>query len=102
MLLPYIDWALATEAERHQRRNAVGFDGCKEFYDAILPHAGEALTRLNEKPLGALLSDELRLLHMCLSLAEVSATVEMYEGKPEIFLFPMERFVPLHDGWEIV
>ncbi len=72
------EWALETSQERHLKRASSSMSELQAFYDAITPRAAEILTYLDTFPLDALPAAERRLLNLCLSLADVSLSVEKY------------------------
>lgn len=98
-LEPFLDWALPTEAERNAKRWAATMDESRRFYDAMIARGGAALEYLGQFDLADIAGPDATLLDMCLALAEVSATVEMYENPQPKYVFPIERFVPVHDTW---
>lgn len=100
-LLPYLDWARPTELERNARRWSATMEESRAFYDAMLARGPAALDYLNQFELAAIEGENLALLNMCLALAECSATVEMYENPQPKYVFPIERFVPVHDAWSL-
>lgn len=95
----WIDWALPTELARNSKRWTSSMTESRAFYEAMHRRGAEALAYLDQFELGRLDDRQQALLNMCLSLAEVSATVEMYEDPTPKYVFPIERFVPIHDGW---
>lgn len=100
-LLPFIDWARPTEMERNAKRWSTTMAESRAFYDAMLARGAAALDYLGKFPLDAIAGDDLTLLNLCLALAECSATVEMYENPQPKYVFPIERFVPVHDAWPL-
>ena len=71
-------WCLATEPERYAKRLASTMDEMQAFYDAIFPHAEEAIAYLDKFPLHELPDDARRLLHLLYSLIMVSFPVEIW------------------------
>lgn len=100
-LLPFVEWGLSTELARNTRRWSVSMDESQKFYDAMLKRGPDALAYLNQFPLAEISGADLTLLHMCLALAECSATIEMYEEPQPKYVFPIARFVPTHDAWSL-
>ncbi len=98
-LEPFLDWARPTEAERNAKRWAATMEESQRFYDAMLARGAAALEYLGQFELAEIAGPDARLLDMCLALAEVSATIEMYENPQPKYVFPIERFVPVHDTW---
>lgn len=72
----------------------------QSFYQKMLARAPDALDYLDRYPLDALDESQKRLLDLCLALAECAVTVEMYGDPCPKYVFPIDRFVPLHDGWQ--
>ena len=93
-LEPFVDWALAGETERLQKRLASSMEEILAFYSAMLDRTEEALEYLNGFPLDQLPEPEQRLLNMTLSLAEVWVAVELYKQPDHPFGLDMRRFVP--------
>jgi hypothetical protein len=96
-LTPYLDWALPTADERQTRRRTATREELKSFYNAILPRIEAILTAVDAYPLGGLPNELHPLYHMALSLAEVAAHIELYNGSPGVpFAFEESRFVAMH------
>ena len=102
---PYRDWARSTEMSRNEKRWSASLEESQAFYHAMLERGPAALEYLNQFPLDYFSKPEnasdRRLLDMCLALAEVSATVEMYEDPQPKYVFPIQRFIPVHDAWPL-
>ena len=96
-LTPFKEWALATETQRLEKRLRSSMADIQAFYDAMLPLAPAILSYLNDFDLAEL--DEPQQTLMMLSLAEISAAVELYEQPDHPFGFKMTRFVP-GDRWQ--
>jgi hypothetical protein len=78
-LEPFADtWCLATERERYGRRMASTVDDMQRFYDAVVPHADDAMGYLEQFPLDSLPDDALNLLHLLYSMIQVSFPVEVW------------------------
>ena len=82
-LEPFIDWALAKESERTNKRMASTMEEIRAFYDAMLPRMKVILAYLNQFPLNQMPEDVNRLFHLTLSLAEVTNAVELF-GQPGV------------------
>ena len=93
-LEPFIDWSLASEAERLQKRLDSSMDEIHAFHSAMLSRIEEALEYLNGFPLDQMHEPEQRLMNMALSLAEVWVAVELYNRSDHPFGLDMRRFVP--------
>ncbi len=100
-LEPYLGWAQPTEFGRNRKRWTSTIEESQVFYDAMMARADAALTYLDDFPLDALDSRQTNLLNMCLGLVECSISIEMYEQAQPKYVFPIERFVPVHDNWAI-
>jgi len=100
-LLPFLDWSRPTELERNAKRWSATMDESQRFYDAMLARGAAALDYLGQFDLAEIDGENLVLLNMCLALTECSATVEMYEKPQPKYVFPIERFVPVHDAWSL-
>ncbi|TNE41686.1 MAG: hypothetical protein EP321_03015 [Sphingomonadales bacterium] len=100
-LEPWIDWAQPTEYLRNRKRWSATMEQSQTFYDIMQQRCADALSYLDQFPLTALDEQQTRLLHLCLALAEVSVTVEMYGEPQPKYVFPIDRFVPVHDNWPL-
>ena len=100
-LMPFIDWARPTELGRNEKRWSVTLDESQKFYDAMLARGPAALEYLNQFSLEDISGSDRALLDMCLALAEAAATIEMYEDPQPKYVFPIQRFVPVHDNWSL-
>lgn len=89
-------WALDTELARARKRRTSSMTELKEFYDAMVACAPQALDHLNAFPFEALPAPERRLMCLTLSLAEVSTAVEMFGEPEEQGVFDMFRFRNRH------
>ncbi len=76
-------WALETEKERSDKRQASTIEELKDFYDAMLARTDEALSYIDQFPLDDLPPDAQRLFLLTLSLAEVAPAVEQF-GQPQV------------------
>lgn len=99
-LSPFLAWARPTEVERNSQRWSATLEESQAFYDAMLARAPAALEYLGQFPLHAITGADGTLLNLCLALAECSATIEMYENPQPKYVFPIARFVPVHDTWD--
>ncbi|MDY6963426.1 MAG: hypothetical protein SV862_16205 [Pseudomonadota bacterium] len=104
-LTPFMDWARSSEMSRNEKRWSATMEESRRFYDTMLKRAPDALKFLNGFSLAEIdlpkRAPERRLLDMCLALAEVSATIEMYEEPQPKYVFPIQRFIPTHDSWPL-
>lgn len=100
-LTRYYSWAQSTEHARNEKRWSASMEESRSFYDAMLARGPAVLEYLDQFALDALDPPQKRLLDMCLALAECAITIEMYgEPRPK-YVFPIDRFVPVHDNWPI-
>lgn len=100
-LEPWIDWAQPTELLRNQKRWSVNMEESQAFYDVMQERCGHALSYLDQFPLTAYTAEQETLLHLCFALAEVAITVEMYGEPQPKYVFPIDRFFPVHDSWAL-
>ena len=78
-LEPYVDeWARPTRAERYAVRLSKTFDELGEFYDALAPHAEDAIAYLDSLDLNELPEDATRLLRLLYSMILVSYAVNIF------------------------
>ena len=90
-------WAVPTQAERARLRASSSAEEMKTFYNAALPHLGEALIYLQKISLPKLPTSAKRLLFLLLSLAEVSSFVEFYDCSNTVpNAFAEGRLVAVH------
>jgi hypothetical protein len=83
-LEPYAEsWALRTEHERYARRLGSTMDEMREFYDAIVPRAEEAIAHCEQFPLDDMPVDARRLLYLLYSMVAVSFPIECW-GQPRV------------------
>jgi hypothetical protein len=86
-------WALETEKERSDKRQASTFEELKAFYDVMLTRTDEALSYVDQFPLDNLPPDAQRLFLLTLSLAEVAPAIEQF-GQPQVVDgYDIERIV---------
>ena len=96
-LIPFLDWALATEPERSAKRQSSTMEEINAFYRAIFSRMKDILSFLDQfTPENA--PDEVqRLFHLTLSLAEIAPAVENY-GQPRVVDgYDVTRFVENHE-----
>lgn len=100
VLEQYLAWALPSERERNLKRWSATMQQTQAFYGAMLERTSDALDYLNQFELGDLTEAQSTLLNLCLAFVEASISVEMYEEAQPKYVFPIERFIPLHDQWQ--
>jgi hypothetical protein len=77
-LEPFAGWSLERERERYAKRLSSTMAEIQAFYDAAFPRFDDAITYLDQFPLGALPADAQRLLWLCYSLVNASFPVEVW------------------------
>ena len=78
-LEPYAEaWCLPTEPERQAKRFSASMSEMKEFYDAIVPRAEDAIAHLDTFSLESLPEPETNLLHLAYSMIQVSFPIECW------------------------
>ncbi|MGQ0700621.1 MAG: hypothetical protein ACT4PZ_20565 [Panacagrimonas sp.] len=78
-LEPFVEyWAGATNDIRWDRRSRAAMLEIRRYYDAMLPRADEALSYLEQFPLGDMPADATRLLRLLLSLPHAAMAVEFH------------------------
>lgn len=95
----FLSWAGATEFTRNKKRWSSTMEDSQAFYDAMVERAPDALEYLNAFELSALDERQERLLYLCLAFVECAITVEMYGEPQPKYVFPIDRFKPVHDEW---
>jgi hypothetical protein len=78
-LEPYIDWDLATEPERYDKRLASTMGQMQGFYDAAFPRLEDAIAYLDTFALDDLPDEARTLMHLMQSLVMVSFPVEAWK-----------------------
>jgi hypothetical protein len=91
-LEPFADWALPTERERMEAREAGSIEELQVFYDAMMERLPAIVEHLKQFPLDRMPEDSQRLLEMTLSLIEVSIATELYRRPEVIAGFDRARF----------
>jgi hypothetical protein len=93
-LQPYIAWALDSETARNTKRMESSYEEIERFYAAMVARAEVVISHLDQIGLDNLRGDDLTLLNMLLSLAEVTPAVAYY-GEPKVRGgFDSNRMVP--------
>ncbi len=77
-LEPYSQWILETEPERYDLRLASTMAEMQAFYDVAFPRLPDAMAYCDQYPLNDLPDDARRLLHLMLSLVEISFPIERW------------------------
>ena len=91
-LEPFMEWALAKESERTNKRLVSTMAEIQAFYDAIFPRMEAMVAYLNQFSLDHLPQGAQQLFYLTLSLVEVSSAVELYKQPEVINGFASSRF----------
>jgi hypothetical protein len=91
-LEPFAHWALPTEWERLMARECSMREELQVFYDAKMPRMAAIVEYLNRFPLDHMPEDARRLLHIALSVVEVSIATELYRQPKAANGFDRTRF----------
>lgn len=77
---PFLDWALARQTDRSDKKMRSTFEEIKALYDFGMSddHIVKALRYCDQFPLSDLPPDAARLFQITLSMAEVRPNVELY------------------------
>src|SRR5215510_2397777 len=78
-LTPFLDWALAKEQERTQKRLGSTMAEIEAFYEAMLVRMEDIVAYLQQFPPERLPAEGQPLFHLSLSLIEVANAVELYK-----------------------
>lgn len=78
------EWVLPDSVARSDKRQASTIEELRRFYDAMLPHAENALAYLRTFSLGAMPPECETLLKLLLSLAEIGPAIEWYNS-PQVY-----------------
>ncbi|MBI4444802.1 MAG: hypothetical protein HY645_02735 [Acidobacteria bacterium] len=89
-------WAVARGEERVQQRLACSMEEISQFYQAVLPRMDSIMAYLDQYSGGVMPDSARHLLHLALSLVEVSRAVELY-GRPSAEGLDQSRFVLTHE-----
>jgi hypothetical protein len=91
-------WCLATEAERVAKRHASTAEELRNFYDLMVPRLETVIAHLDRFELDTFPKAEQQLMHLLLSMAEVTFAVEKFDSDESTYEgLPASRFVPVHD-----
>jgi hypothetical protein len=90
-------WALATEQERSNRRQASTMKDLKAFYAAMLARIEEVLPYLDQFSVDALPEDATRLFYLTLSLAEIAPAIEQFGQPGVVDGYEVKRFMVQHN-----
>jgi hypothetical protein len=94
-LASFVDWALATEKERTQKRLTSTMEDISGFYEAMLPRMDAIVGYLKQFPPDNLPPEVRTLYRMSLSVMEVANAVELYKQPRLPVAFDPARFEPI-------
>src|ERR1043166_3415575 len=77
-LQPSVEWCIADEGARYEKRLATPMAQLQAFYDAAAPRAEQALNYCDQFPLNAMPAEATALLHLLYSFVTVSFAVECW------------------------
>jgi len=89
---PFISWSLPLETERNIKRHASTMDEIRTFADTMLENVDQVVEHLNQFDVNVLPHEELTLMHMLLSLAEVAPAIEFYQQQAVVDGYDPRRF----------
>ncbi len=92
-LAPFIAWALPTERERTIKRLASSMEELNAFYAAVMPQLEAIVAFLDREPLEQMSAANKPLMHLMLSLVEISNIVELYKRLDKFDGMHPSRFV---------
>ncbi|MSO69839.1 MAG: hypothetical protein EXQ98_06125 [Alphaproteobacteria bacterium] len=92
-LMPFIAWALPTERERTIKRLASSMDELNGFYAAAMARLEAIVAFLDREPLEQMSDKNKPLMHLMLSLVEISNIVELYKRLDKFDGMHPSRFV---------
>lgn len=91
-------WCLGTESERVEKRHKSSPAELRTFYDLMVPRLESAIEHLNQFDLKDFPAREQHLMHLLLSMAEVTFAVEKFDADESAYDgLPADRFVPVHE-----
>ena len=91
-LEPWLDWSLATMAERSARRSASSMAEIEAFYSAMLPRMEAVLRHLAGLHVDEVSEQNQSLLDLTKSLAEVAPAVELFFEPTISYGYDVTRF----------
>lgn len=102
-LEPYLDWALPSESQRLQKREASTLAEIREFYDAMLARFQDVIDHLrqsdNASGTGHSVDVETQNLYvLMLAFADASLSVELHKSHTVPDGMPWDVWKPEHDS----
>jgi hypothetical protein len=93
----FAEWALPTSTERNGKRRGSSMNEINALYNAMLPRLEGVLAYLDQFSLQEMPQDAQRLLHLSLSLAEISIAVELFHEPKVTGGCDPERFIVVRE-----
>lgn len=101
-LEPFVDhWGGETTQARLNARCSLEMDAIREFYDAMVSRAEEALAYLEKLPMDDLPPEARRLLALVLALAQAHVAVEIH-GAPRAPNTPWPNSIRITSGLPVL
>ena len=88
----WMDWSLATMAQRSARRSISSMEDLQAFYSAMLPRMESVLSYLAVISPADQTPENLRLLDLTKSLAEIAPAVELFAEPTISYGYDVSRF----------
>jgi hypothetical protein len=95
-LEPFSAWALRTEAERNKKRLSSPMAEIQAFYAAMLPRMEAVIEYLNQFPPDQMPEEARNLVHLTLSFAEITPSVELFKQPGVVEGFDPDRLIAVH------
>ena len=91
-LVPFAEWSVPIERDRHRKRVTSDLETAREFYAATLPRMEAIITYLNARPWEAMTPADRNLFALACAFMEVTHPVELGWKATDIEdAFPYER-----------
>ena len=91
-LQAWSDWCLADIDARRDRRINSSMEDIDAFYDAVLPHMGDALALLHQTPVDKMDPASENLLNLLLTMAEIAPAVEQFHEPVISYGYDVRRY----------
>ncbi|MFT5351447.1 MAG: hypothetical protein ACI909_001794 [Planctomycetota bacterium] len=92
-----VEWAMATQNMRWDKRLKSSREDLIAFYQAIQPELERILDHADKFEIGKLPEQSARLYDMGLMVAEIAPNVELYDGDPNVpHSFDEKRFIAVN------
>jgi hypothetical protein len=103
----FLDWALPSETQRRQKREASSMEEIKEFYDAMLPNVPAVFEHFRAAEAKAGGADNVdaetkRLFELMLAFGDASLSIEIHKSPILPDGMPGDMWKPEHEsqGWK--